>query len=246
MFFTLGTYSTPNNSSWFTITTQAALSPRNKKLYERQRWNIHTVLISDTQANLTTLIQEHEAGMRQENVNLTFYEDDGTETAHKIVNANTANGVTFKGISFPAGLPGFWGSGSEYAEGAAIRHVVTQHEADVFTVEDNIVFYSQSLQYSLGGFDYEVVGALNGSPQEQITMLQSPFWAAQTGIAIGMFGEPTPPSPIVALQPKPRRSWVKPATPRNFGRVRNWGYPLNWFYYFESPGDLKGSPPENP
>lgn len=225
---------------------QAFLSPRNRKIYERQRWSIHTVLTAASQAALTTLIQSHEDGMRQENVNLTFYEDDGTETAHKIINANTANGITFKGISFPGYFPGFWGAGSEYAEGAALRYVVTHHEADVFDTEENIIFYRQSLQYSVGGFDYCVPGALFGAPQLQVTMLQSPFWAAQTGMSIGMFAEPAAPGSIVPATPKPLRSWVKPVSPANPGRVQDWGFGLSWFYFFESPLPLNGSPPANP
>lgn len=245
MYFTLGNYSTPNNSSWFQLTMQAALSPRKRKVFERQRWNIHTFLKADSQDDLSALIAGHEAGMRQENVDLTFFKDDGSETAHKIVNANTVNGITFKGINYPSYFPSVFGSGSEYAEGGAFRYVVTTHEADVLDVEDNIVFYWQSLQYSLGGADYKVIGALTGPPQVQFTMQQSPMWAVQTGTAIGMYSNPNPADPMFGIPVKPS-GWVKPETPKNFGRVRNWGYPTTWYYPYESPGSLAGVPAENP
>lgn len=245
MYFTLGSYSTPVNSSWFSISTQAFLSPRKKKIGEKQMWNIHTVLLASTQAALDTLIADHESGMKQENVDLTFYKDDGSLTAHRIVNSNTLNGITFKGISYPGYFPGMWGSGSEYAAGSALRYVVTSHEADVLDVEDNILFYWQALQFSLGGADYKAIGALTGPPQVQFTMQQSPAWAVQTGTAIGMFTNPNPADPMFSIPVKPD-GWVKPETPKNFGRVRNWGYPTTWYYPYESAGSLAGVPPENP
>lgn len=249
MYFTIGTYSTPNNSSWATWTYSARLSPRGRKISEVHRVSLHAVLGFEgglTQDQLTALVQTHEAGVRQENVDLTFFKDDGTATAHKIVNSQTRNGLTFKGLHYPSYFPGALGAGSEYAEGAAIRYCVSQHEAEVLEVEDNILHYWQGYKYNLGGLDYAVVEALTGPPQHQIVKLQSKFWAIQQGFAIGAFSNPNPADPLFAAPPKPDRSWVNFDAPTNQGRLENIGFRTSWSYYVESPGVLNAIPPENP
>lgn len=242
MYFRYGSYETDNNSSWFSLNYRANVGQTGRKISEIQRWTIHTVLTATTQALLDSAIAEHEAGMRQNNVDLTFFKDDGSETAHKIINANTRNGVEFKGISYPGYFPGQWGAHSEYVN---LRYVVTQHEAEVFDVENNIVFYDHHFEFNLGGTDYAVLGAFTGPPQVQFTMQQSPRWAVQSGTAIGMFSHPIPPGPLVNALPKPLLSKWGRRNARQFGRVRNWGYPVTWRYVFESPFPLDATPGDN-
>lgn len=240
MYFRYGDYETPVNSSWATMNFRARIGQTGRKISEIQRWSIHTVLTADTQAALEPLISAHEAGMKRNNVDLTFYKDDGTETVHKIVNSQTANGIEFKGISYPGYWPQHTPQKTEYVN---LRYVVSQHEAEVFDVEENIIFLWQSLQYSLGGSDYAVLGAFLGLPVTQFTMQSTPFWAVQRGTAIGMFSNPIPLGPIVNGLPNPRKSWVREESPQHYGRVRHWGYPTTWNYFFESPGSLRGTPP---
>lgn len=242
MYFTNGSYSTPANSSWFSLTTRARVSQIGRKISEIQRWTIHTVLIGDSQSELDTLITDHLNGMKQSNVDLTFYKDDGSETAHKIVNANTKNGVTYMGHSFPGYFQNQWGAHTEYVY---LRYVVTQHEAEVFDIENNIMFYTQSFEFSLGGPDYVCVGAFVGLAQTQFTMLSPPFWARQTGTAVGIFSHPSPPGPLVNVPIKPQLSRTRRDNAREFGRVRNIGYPVHWNYLFESPFPMNVAPPDN-
>lgn len=249
MYFQLGSYQTQNNSSWATWTFTARVSQRGRKVSELHRVTLHTLLgfgSGLTQDGLTTLIHAHEAGVRQENVDLRFFKDDGTDTAHNIINSQTRNGLTFKGIHYPGYFPGMLGAGSEYAEGAAIRYVVSQHEAEVLEVEDNILHYWQGYKYNLGGIDYAVVEALTGAPQQQITKLQSKFWAIQKGFAVGAFTNPNAGDPLFAAPPLPSRSWVDFETPAEQGRQDNIGFRTSWSYYVESPGVLNAVPPENP
>lgn len=242
MYFTFGSYSTPSNSSWFDLAYTAIYGPRGTKIGEDQRWTIHTVLIGSSQSALDTLITDHEAGMRSTTGDLTFFKDDGSETAHKILSAQTQDGIKFMGISYPGYLPGLWGSGTEYVN---LRYAVTRHRAFVFDTEDNIIDYWQGMMFSLGGYDYAVPGAFVGPPQFQITQLQAPFEAVQRGRAIGLFSNPGPGSPLVNLQPKPglHNSYVDPQSPKNFGRIASWGYPTYWQYRFLSPGPLNAIPP---
>jgi hypothetical protein len=246
MYVQVGSYQTPNNASWFVESVRTRISPRGRIISNIATWAVNTVLTSTTQAGLTTLINSHIAGMKQNNVDMAFYEDDGTATAHSVVNSQTANGITYLGHEFPGYFRGFWGAGSEYAEGTALRYVVTRHTAEVFDVEDAILFYRQETEFNIGGVDYEVPEALNGPPQVQFTKQQSKLWLIQRGSAVGMFARPSPPAPLVAVFPKPKVSKVRNITPENQGRQRNWGYGLAWFYYFESPGQLSVAPPDNP
>lgn len=250
MYFSVGSYTTPNNSSWATWTYRAKVSPRGRKISEVHRVSLHTILglgSNYTQASLTTAIAAHEAGVRQQNGDLIFYEDDGTETAHKIVNSQTRDGLTFKGISYPGYFPALMlGAGSEYAEGAAIRYVVSQHEAEVLDVEDNILAYWQSYKFNTGGYDYAVVEALNGVPQIQITKQQAKAWLIQRGYAIGAFTNPQPANPLATINPMPGRSWIDYETPQDQGRLDNMTFRTSWQYTYESNGSLAAIPPENP
>lgn len=240
MYFTYGSYSTPTNSSWATMTMRAVLAQTGRKISEIQQWTIHTVLQSTTQAGLTSLIQAHEAGMRQNNVDLVFYQDDGTETAHKILTNNTRNGVEFRGLSYPGYFPPGWGQKTEYVN---LRYVVTQLQAEVFDVENGLIFIQQSMRFSVGGIGYSVLGALTGQPQLQFTMQMSPFWGMQRGMAIGMFSNPEPVGPIVNMIPNPMQSWVQYDSPQQYGRNRHWGYPTIWLYSYQCPGPLVAIPP---
>lgn len=242
IFFRIGSYETPSNSSWFSLRKVANVGQTGRKISDREFWTIHTVLTASSQSALDTAIAAHATGMRQNNVDLTFYKDDGSETAHKIVNSTTSNGITFRGISYPGYFPGQWGAHSEYVY---LRYVVTQHEAEVFDVENNIVFYDHWFESNVGGSDYIVVGAFTGLPQTQFTMQQVPCWAVQQGVAIGMFSHPIPSGPLINLPVKPRESRIRRRSPQTFGRVQNWGYPTTWRYVYESPIPVTATPQEN-
>jgi len=247
VYVTVGSYSTPDNAAWSVISSQAKISPRGRVISQQITWEVSCVLGAGsglTQAGLTSLINTHITGMKQQNVDMTLYDDDDVATAHKITNSQTANGVTFLGYSFPGYFRGQWGAGSEYAAGAGIRYVVTRHTAEVFDVEDPLLFYEQSIQYSTGGFDYECPEALNGQPQYQITKQQAALWAIQRGYAVGMFSRPNAPASLIG-QPKPKISWVRPITPKNQGRLQNFAYGIAWHYYAMSPGSLAIAPPDS-
>lgn len=246
MYFQIGSYTTENNASWATWTYQAKVSPRGRKISEVHRVTLHTILTESTQAALTTAIAAHEAGVRQQNGDLKFFEDDGTPTAHSIINSQTRDGLTFKGMSYPGYFPNFWGSGSEYAEGAALRYVVSQHEAEVLDVEDNILAYWQGYRFNTGGYDYAVVEALTGIPQIQQTKQQSKAWLLQRGYAIGAFSNPNPANPLATINPMPDRSWIDYGTPEDQGRVTNMTFRTAWNYYYEANGSLAATPPANP
>ena len=100
------------------------------------------------------------------------------------------------------------------------------------------------MTYSLGGYDYIYQQGFTGAPQFQITALQTPFWAVQEGIAIGMYTHPIAPAPLVSAQVHPSKSYVQLMTPKNFGRRQNWGHPTRWRYYFESAFPLNATPPD--
>lgn len=241
MYFKLGSYQTDNNSSWFSLRKRAIVGQTGRKIADKEFWTIHTVLTAASQSALDTAITTHATNMKQNNVDLTFFKDDDTETAHKIVNSQTSDGITFKGIQYPGYFPGQWGAHSEYVY---LRYVVTQHEATVLDVENNTLFYSQSFQFSPGGSDYKVIGAFTGPPVSQGIMQAVPCWAVQQGTAVGMYGHPVAPGSLFGVPPKPRESWIQTKTPQTFGRVQNWGYPISWRYLFESTVPLVGVPPD--
>ena len=237
MYLKFGSQSTPANKSALVTNEQVRMSPIGKRISRIVEWTIKSWLQAATQAALWTAIDDYEDIVRQNNVDLTWYQDDGTETFHKIVNSQTANGVELLGISYPGAFPG----ASMRTEGVYVRYVVSRHRAEVFDVEDNTIQYYQSVRRSTGGADFHAIEALNGPVTLQITKQQSKCYAIQSGTAVGMFSHPEPPASIIG-QLKPQ-SWVEKKTAEHHGRVRSWGFRTTWYFYSEAVGVINAVPP---
>lgn len=222
-----------------------APSQRGRTMFMRHRWTVHGIKQGSSAADLTTKLAAMKAGYANITGDVVYLDNNGAETEHKIPYAQTINGIRGD-IVYPGAFsppPGGWGAGVEYVY---TRYFVAQIEADVLSIENNILRYQQNMQFSLGGARYKVVGAFTGPPQVQFTMQQSPFWAVQRGFAIGAFTNPNPADPLLAVPVDPDRSWVDHGTPEIQGLLRNIGLPTRWHYYYESPWPLNAVPPPNP
>lgn len=240
----VGGYTHDDNSVWISpLVIRRVPSQRGRNMLLQHRWGVHGVLVGTSQSNLTSKIAALETGYRNITGDVLLKDNSGTNSAHTITYANTVNGIrasiTYPGSFAAAG----WGSGSEYTY---IRYFVAQIEADVLSIDDNILLYHQTMQFSLGGSGYKVMEAFTGPPQVQFTKQQSKFWGIQRGMAIGAFINPNPADPLVGVPTDPDRSWVDYGTPQIQGSLRNIGFPTRWSYYFESPFPLVAVPPPNP
>lgn len=240
----VGGYTHDDNSVWLSpLVIRRVPSQRGRTMLLRHNWGVHGVLIGTSQSNLTTKIEALEAGYRTIVGNVVLKDNSGADSAHKIVYANCVNGIRGS-VTYPGAFAGGgWGAGSEYTY---IRYFVAQIEAEVLSVEDNILFYWQSMKFSTGGSGYKVMEAFTGFPQVQFTKQQAKCWAVQRGRAIGAFVNPNPGAPLVGMPPDPDRSWVDYSTPQIQGSLRNIAFGTDWSYYYESPTPLNAVPPPSP
>lgn len=240
----VGGYTHDDNSVWISpLVIRRVPSQRGRNMLLQHRWGVHGVLIGTSQSQLTTKIAALETGYRNITGDVVLKDNSGADSAHKIVYAQAVNGIRAS-ITYPGSFAGGgWGSGTEYTY---VRYFVGQIEADVLSIEDNILLYHQTMQFSLGGAGYKVLEAFTGPPQVQFTKVQSKFWAIQRGMGIGAFSNPNPPAPLVAAPVDPDRSWVDFGTPQIQGSLRNIGFPTRWSYFYEAPFPLNAVPPPTP
>lgn len=240
----VGSYTHTDNSVWLSpLVIRRVPSQRGRTMLLQHRWGVHGVIIGTSQSDLTTQLQALEAAYRNITGDVVLKDNSGAASAHKITYSQTINGIRGS-IIYPGALrPAGWGSGTEYVY---TRYFVGQIEADVLSIEDNILFYYQAITSSLGGVGYRVVEAFSGPPQVQFTKLQSKFWAIQRGMAVGAFINPNPADPLFAVPPDPDRSSVTYNTPQIQGTINNLAFGTNWSYFYESPYPLLAIPPANP
>lgn len=221
---------------------QEVRNQRGRRTHYRHQWTIHEVIIGTDENDLDTNVAEFQSDYENITGNVVLKHNDGSETEHKIVYANTINGFSTR-VTYPGYFQGQWGA---HTEGVYLRYGVVHLTADVLSIESEIAFYWQAIQHNLGGFDFRVVEAFTGPPQIQLVKQQSKFWAVQTGRIIGASNYINPPSSFWPAALMGRESWWKPETPQLQGRLRNLLFPYTWMYRHESPFPLIGVPPSNP
>lgn len=236
----------PENGTWFNITRQEMKGQTGQRIGWRERWQIFGRFKEDSSAAFTTTLQGFETAVRTNYQDLIFYTDAGTtQSAHKLLNANTLNGTRIVGRHYPFTLPGLpqsTGAGVEYASWRSFEATV---EAEVYDPESTLIVFHQTIrQLSGGGIDFEVVEALTGFPQTQQTAQFTAVIVEQVGMAVGLDSWPAPASPLFPGYLKPRPQQVEYGEPLNFGIVRNINYPTRWHYRFEAPpGAIAAVPP---
>lgn len=253
MILKIGSYSFDLNEVWFIPHYQMRIGQTGGYIYDDVSWTIHDVIFGDSQSNLTAEIAEREVALRNITGDVVFYESDGTtETAHKIVYANTIEGIKAKQAVYPGGLTShgnrIFGSGAEYADATTnFRYLVTTITARQIVVEHEIVFYSQSYRFNLGGTQFAVQGAFQGLPSRFNIMSTVPSWAVQQGRLIGATAYPAPPGTVTgSLALDPERSWIEYETPQMIGVLNQMLFPLAFHYEYRDPLPMPGTPAATP
>jgi hypothetical protein len=237
-----GTYTHTQNTAWVNpLVVRRMPSQRGRTVTMSHRWNINFFLYGNTTAELNTKVSDLKAAYANITGDVVMTDNNDVETTHKIPYNQTLNGIRAT-LVWPSGWIGS-PTGTNWT-----THVygIAQIEADTLAVEDNILLYHQTHQFSLGGVGYRVVEAFTGLPQVQLTRQSSKFWAVTKGTGIGAFSNPNPPLPLVGMITDPDRSWVRYGTPKMQGSLQNLAFETSWQYYYESPGPLNAIPPQNP
>lgn len=242
MVISVGSYSHTADTAWINpLVTRRVASERGRTFLYNHRWHINFFLYGSTQAELTTAVNSLKDAYGSITGDVVLYDNNGAATSHKIVYADTVNGIRAT-LVWPKGFIGH-PTGTNW-----VKHVygIAQVEADTLSNEDNILLYHQTFRFSPGGVGYKVVEAFTGVPQVQFVRQQSKFWGIQQGVGVGAMSNPVPHGPIVNALVDPEKSWITYGTPQIQGSLKNLRFPTRWLYYYESPFPIVAVPPYNP
>lgn len=243
MIIQYGGYTSDPKVAWFETSQNAIYAQTGIRIIRRTYYKLHFVLKSTGPTALNTAVQQVIDGFSQDGQDLRILQDDGTPTVHKLLNAETTNGVrVIGGPYFPGYFKNLWGQGPEMYN---LRYIVIRLQADVLDPEGNIVFYHQALsQVGFGGRWFDFQRSFTGFPERQDTSLFSPFMAIQAGSAIGLYDNPEPIQPFwpasIYERIPPR---VTKHSPDNIGQVKHTNFRTTWIYTYKASVGLQSALP---
>lgn len=168
--------------------------------------------------------------------NLIMYQDDGSESATVLKNANSLTGVrVVSGPNFPTG---------KNSEGLNIRTFEIKLEAEYPVIGGQFLMdFTEQIAFSGGGPKFIHRPNLLGIPQKQLVYPNTVYRAVQSGHSVGYLGYPTTPPPIwpSALMEAPDKTIVTPKRV-GFGPTAYREFAVSWNYRFESAFPLVGLP----
>jgi hypothetical protein len=225
-----------NNEVSFTISYHPLRSQLGVYYADQVRWDCKGQLINySSQAALTEQLILLENIYSHDGGDVVFYLDDGeTPTAHTMYSSNCIGGTRIaQGISYPD----TWGS-SEYAAGNTVNRSYTFAIEGIiaFTNENVTLEFDETVElHGTGGPTQVWLPVAQGPFIQQQTTQQSTFKLTQTGSALGLYGTPTPPSPLYPENEiQPLRS-IRQGTPKLYGAFH---WPVSWSYTFEATGGM--------
>lgn len=244
-------YTHDPDSCWFTINRFGILGGINRLNKVRNVWTIHGRVnsaagLSGTAAqnSVDTKVVAWENHV-QDGGDLVF----SLGSTMSLISRNCLEGTHVKEFSWLTGYDGVRGSG---AEGLLRRSFKLVVYGDILvTSSTDITHYQDSLAaIGSGGAKVVPVGALTGTVQAQQVQAYTPYYAIQSGSAVGLTAWPTPPLPVYTgvsgVYYFPETLSVITKTPRNWGLNRNTGYEIQWNYKCWSSLQLTGQTPYGP
>ncbi len=231
MYLTWGPYTHDGGEVSYTRSRRPKYSRIGKREGYREVWVINGDLLDTSQSALQTKIANLEAAYKDFGRDLTFRYENGTATQDSLISSQTLNGTRVLDFAWQSGVaagPRSFGSMTQHVYTRKYQVVVV---GDILDAEINVVFFSHSVQYGTGGFDYVDQESLAGPPVRQVTKLQTAIPAVQIGMAIGLLGNPSPATPMFG-QPKPHPSSFTYSVPMVYGANFNTYYATHWRYIF--------------
>lgn len=226
MRITYGSYQFDPNCVAMEMSITPVRDQRGVLRFRDKEVRLSGALRADTQANFKTLIQQFEAAMSIDGLDFTLLHDDGTPSAHTMINAETYYGVRVGPIRWLNKTP---------AEYVTVRHFEVTLTARY--IAGNIPLISEYREtitvYGTGVGPTVYTPCLDGSVHSQIVYPVLPIQVVQQGTAKGSIDYPKFPAPVMSTNyqqhPQTQKSRIKP---RKQGTVAT-DYGIAWTYVFE-------------
>ncbi len=234
MYFKYGGHQHPDNEvNLTTMTQRRVLNDRGLQMFIVKQLHLEFELLYDTQAELTSRINEVERAYQNNDLDAALYEDDDTTTPHRLGNSSSLTGVFVRELSWPSGSP------DQYATTRTGRVVL---EAWYFDVESQIVSFHETLDFSgTTGTRWRYREIFNGLPRRQHLNTRTVQRIRQFGSSVSLKGYLDAPRPIFPSQEHGDLRRIGRGSPRLF-RNTFLDWPTTWSYEFSSIGSLSGQP----
>jgi len=227
-YFKYGSYQHDTNEvNLAAMTKHTHFSSRGQSTHKTIRMTLVGDFCATTQSAIEDKIDEIYDAYRYHNKDCGLYLDDGTKTSHHIDTHQTMGGVRVVDVDFPSGEPG------EFATGRAYRITL---EADVVAIEDQTVFYKETIT-TIGapGSLWLYVPMRAYQPARQVLVDYALQDIVQEGQAMGFHGYVLPQNPIYPDFEHREKRTNRYGTPERIER-NNWCfYPSAWEYHFTVP-----------
>lgn len=233
MYLKYGDYSHEIGEAAITITKSSVLDDYGRKVGYNERWAISGMLRGNTAADVTAAIQTLETAYGVNGRDLKLLNDDGSETAHKLINADSASGVRIETLNYPTGAGAEYTTFRNYSITAFAEFAVLPGSGS----DGTILFTQTIVTRGTGGPRKVVLETRNGPPVVQYVSQRTPIFIAQSGTAIGYLSYPIPPQPIEPQWEdleKREVTYEAPAVKSTNGSQSE--YRINWSYQFSKPG----------
>lgn len=241
MILSYGEYEHVDNSVWFTVLKNTVRSARQIPIKQTVQFIIYGSVRGETTADVETAITGLETAYAVQGGDLIFKDNDGNNTPHTILNADTVNGVQPGAVRWLSGIQGY-GSGTQLINRRDFQIVVSADIDFALSGDQNLESYSETVMLiGTGGTDFSIVSSFTGAPIRQDRITYTPYRAVQRGSAIGYLSVPTPPTPIWPTALKPMSVVNSIGTPKFYGAAQR-HFPVSWSYEFESATALVGGP----
>ena len=239
-FLQYGTYPFQADSTWFTINRQAVIGQTGRRNFVHHQWIINGRLNGSGNVDLTAKIAALEAAC-VDGADLTF-----SLGGHQLLSAVTTEGTHVRSFRWLSGYDGVRGSGAECVLRRTFQLIIDGLVPA--TTDTDIVAWRESIiGIGTGGPDIKPVGSLSGVIQAQQVQALTPYFAIQSGYAIGLTTQPAAATPHWTPNGAGGVYWIPekfrqgPTSP-DYGLHFNTHFKTEWSYSFWSASALAGSP----
>jgi hypothetical protein len=245
MYLKYGNYTHEIGECAIVIQKESVLNAENNKVGWRETWQISGMLRGTDAADLTTKLRALESAYGFNGRDLILVNDDGTETAHKLISNRSRSGVMISRLDYPVG------EGAEYT---TFRNYQIIAECDISILEIvNVVggggrgrnqqqqagitlsYVEAITTRGTGGPRVVVIETMGGPVVKQIVSKETAQFKTQSGSATGMYGYPAVPPPIDPANEIADRRVIQQELPTTISQTGKESiYKISWSYEFVS------------
>ena len=240
MGLSLGTYDFDPDRTWFTINRRAVIGQTGRRNFVHHQWQINgSVAAANSTALAVKVAALEEACV--DGVDLVF-----SLCGHQLLSADTTQGTHVRMFRWIPGYDGVRGSGAECVLRRTFQMIVDGLVPQ--TADTDIVAWRETIMgMGTGGADIKPVGSLSGGVQAQTVQDFTPYFAIQSGYAIGLTGYPAVATPLWTPNGNGGVYWIPSKfrtgfTSPDYGLNTNTHFKTEWSYAFWSASVLAGTP----